>query len=73
MDKIKMTTDPRLRNKLQESPYMTVTEVAAYMRVSRMTIYRLVNDGTLPAIRIARSFRVHVDEVDKYVERWNSR
>jgi excisionase family DNA binding protein len=28
------------------------------MRVSRMTVYRLVHSGELPAIRFGRSFRV---------------
>jgi excisionase family DNA binding protein len=37
---------------------MTVAEVAAVMRVSRMTVYRLVHSGQLPAIRFGRSFRV---------------
>jgi len=35
-----------------------VAEVAEMMRVSKMTVYRLVHSGDLPAIRFGRSFRV---------------
>lgn len=38
--------------------FMTVAEVAELTRVSRMTVYRLVHSGELPAIRVGRSFRV---------------
>lgn len=38
--------------------FLTVAEVADMMRVSKMTVYRLVRSGELPAIRFGRSFRV---------------
>lgn len=38
--------------------FLTVAEVAELMRVSKMTVYRLVHAGELPAIRFGRSFRV---------------
>ncbi len=37
---------------------MTVAEVADVMRVSKMTVYRLIHSGELPAIRVGKSFRV---------------
>lgn len=43
---------------LSEARFLTVAEVADTMRVSRMTVYRLVHSGELPAIRFGRSFRV---------------
>ena len=43
----------------QPSPrFMTVSEVADVMRVSKMTVYRLIHAGELPAIRVGKSFRV---------------
>ncbi|HUA96478.1 MAG TPA: helix-turn-helix domain-containing protein [Acidimicrobiales bacterium] len=47
--------------------YMTVGEVAAVLRVSTMTVYRLINAGQLPAVRIGRSFRVREEELDHYL------
>lgn len=43
--------------------YMTVKEVAARWRVSKMTVYRLVQDRTLPAVQIGRSLRIDKQDV----------
>jgi excisionase family DNA binding protein len=47
--------------------FLTVAEVAARMRVSKMTVYRLVHGGELPAARVGRSFRVPRRAVDEYL------
>lgn len=38
--------------------FLTVQEVADVMRVSSMTVYRMVHSGEMPAIRFGRSFRI---------------
>ncbi|MFC9787341.1 helix-turn-helix domain-containing protein [Rhodococcus sp. NPDC127528] len=48
--------------------FLTVAEVATLMRVSKMTVYRLVHSGELPAVRVGRSFRVHAKAVHDYLE-----
>ncbi|GJF29794.1 transcriptional regulator [Kitasatospora sp. NE20-6] len=53
---------------LQEVAFLTVAEVAAVMRVSKMTVYRLVHSGELPAIRVGRSFRVPEQAVHAYLK-----
>ena len=52
---------------LAEVRFLTVAEVASIMRVSKMTVYRMVHAGELPAIRVGRSFRVPEDAVHKYL------
>jgi excisionase family DNA binding protein len=47
--------------------FLTVTEVAAIMRVSKMTVYRLVHSGELVAVRVGRSFRVPEPAVRDYL------
>jgi excisionase family DNA binding protein len=47
--------------------YVTVAEVADQLRVSNMTVYRLVQAGQLPAIRVGRSYRIREEDVDKYL------
>lgn len=47
--------------------FLTVAEVADLMRVSKMTVYRLVHSGELPAVRVGRSFRVHEQAVEEYL------
>jgi len=53
---------------LAEVKFLTVAEVATVMRVSKMTVYRLVHAGTLPAIRVGRSFRVPEQAVHDYLD-----
>jgi len=48
--------------------FLTVAEVAALMRVSKMTVYRLLHNGELPAVRVGRSFRVHSKAVHDMLE-----
>jgi excisionase family DNA binding protein len=52
---------------LEPVQFLTVAEVAAMMRVSKMTVYRLVHSGELPAARVGRSFRVPRDAVQDYL------
>ena len=54
---------------LSEVRFLTVAEVAEMMRVSKMTVYRLVHSGDLPAIRFGRSFRVPESAVVAALER----
>lgn len=51
-----------------ETQFMTVAEVASLMRVSKMTVYRLIKSGELPAVQVGRSFRVHAKAVHDYLE-----
>jgi excisionase family DNA binding protein len=52
---------------LSEVRFLTVAEVATVMRVSKMTVYRLVHGGELPAVRVGRSFRVPEQAVNDYL------
>ena len=49
------------------SRFFTVGEVADTLRVSNMTVYRLIESGELPAVRIGKSFRLREDDVDRYL------
>jgi excisionase family DNA binding protein len=45
----------------------TVAEVAAVLRVSNMTVYRLINAGELPALRVGKSYRIRQGDLDAYL------
>ena len=47
--------------------FLTVAEVAAMLRVSKMTVYRMVHSGDLPAMQVGRSFRVPERAVHDYL------
>jgi len=53
---------------LAEVSFLTVAEVASAMRVSKMTVYRLVHAGTLPAVQVGRSYRVPEQAVHDYLD-----
>jgi excisionase family DNA binding protein len=46
--------------------WLTVEEVAAELRVSKMTVSRLVNRGEIPAIRVGRSIRIDEAAFDRW-------
>ena len=46
---------------------LTVAEVASLMRVSTMTVYRLIKAGDLAAIRVGKSYRIKEDDVDAFI------
>ncbi len=48
-------------------PLLTVGEVAGIMRVSNMTVYRLIKSGQLSAIRVGKNYRIRRVDVDKYL------
>ena len=58
-----MTGSFQPEERLSEVRFLTVAEVATLMRVSKMTVYRLVHGGDLTAVRVGRSFRVPVHAV----------
>lgn len=47
--------------------FLTVAEAAAMLRVSKMTVYRMVHSGDLPAMQVGRSFRVPERAVEEYL------
>jgi excisionase family DNA binding protein len=46
---------------------VTISEAAHQLRVSKMTVYRLIHHGELPAIRISRTFRIHRCDLDEFL------
>jgi excisionase family DNA binding protein len=47
---------------------LTVREVAESMRVSTMTVYRLIRAGSLPAIRVGKHFRIRTRDLEHYLD-----
>ena len=51
-----------------EIALLTVREVAESMRVSTMTVYRLIRAGAIPAIRVGKHFRIRTRDLERYLE-----
>ena len=58
----------RSESPFSEVRFLTVAEVAELMRVSKMTVYRLVHAGEITAVRVGRSFRVPASAVHSYLK-----
>ena len=46
---------------------LTVAEVASTMRVSNMTVYRLIKSGDLAAVRVGKNYRIRAADVQRYL------
>ena len=55
------------RSALAADPLLTVSEVAETMRVSNMTVYRLIRSGQLAAIRVGKNYRIRESVVTRYL------
>jgi excisionase family DNA binding protein len=47
---------------------LTVAEVAAAMRVSNMTVYRLIKGGELPAVRVGKNYRLRESDLERFLQ-----
>ena len=47
---------------------LTVGEVAAAIRVSNMTVYRLIKSGELPALRVGKNYRLRQSDVERFLD-----
>jgi excisionase family DNA binding protein len=56
-----------LGSSLQSGKFLTVAEVAATIRVSKMSVYRLIHGGQLEAVQFGRSFRITEKALDAYL------
>ncbi len=47
---------------------LTVAEVADLLRVSNMSVYRLIKGGQMGAIRVGKNYRIPQADLDDYLE-----
>lgn len=52
---------------MQQTELKTVAEVAELLRVSNMTVYRLIRSGELPALRVGKSYRIRANDLETYL------
>lgn len=46
---------------------MTVKELSEYLRLDRMTIYKMLKEGTIPASRIGHQWRFFREDIDNWI------
>ncbi len=53
---------------IPQNKLLTVQEVAVYLRISRVTAWRWCQQGTIPAFRIGRNWRIHQNDLLAFVD-----
>lgn len=51
----------------EKTRFLTPAEVADMLRVSTMTVYRLIKAGDIPALKVGKSYRLREDDVDRWI------
>lgn len=47
---------------------MTIREVADYLRLSKVTVYKMTRQGKIPALKIGKQWRYNKSEIDSWVK-----
>ena len=58
-----------MENNILDYDILTVKEVACYLRVSRVTVWRWCQSGMLPAHQLGRSWRIYRDDLLQFLEK----
>ena len=66
-----VSTNPELSTDAGKR-WLKVAEVAQVLRVSKMTVYRLIAAGELRSARVGRSYRLTEADVNAYLKRGNA-
>jgi excisionase family DNA binding protein len=48
---------------------MTVHDVAEYLRLSEAKVYKMANEGRVPAIRMGKTWRFKKELIDEWIRR----
>ena len=52
---------------IQLSTVLTIDELAEYLKISKSTLYKLAQEGALPAQKVGRHWRFHREAVDQWL------
>jgi len=67
--KIKRVKLSRLEQKLRKNRLLTVKELAEYLDISELTVYRLAEKGKLPGVKIGRALRFRKARVNEWIRK----
>ena len=57
---------------MKQDVLMTVKEVARYLHVVQLTVYRMIDRGDLPAVKVGRVWRIRRQDLEDYLKRSTS-
>ncbi|HEB73776.1 DNA-binding protein [Methanosarcinales archaeon] len=47
----------------------TLEELAKYLKISKPTLYKMVEKGKIPALKIANQWRFKKDDINRWLEK----
>ena len=51
---------------------MTVDELAAYLKIPKSTLYKLVREGEIPSQKVGRHLRFRKETIDRWLDQGDS-
>lgn len=66
----KFTLKQKRRIEMEEKPsdVLTIDELAAYLKISKSTLYKLVREGKIPSQKIGKHWRFRKGAIDRWLE-----
>jgi excisionase family DNA binding protein len=61
---VTLASSPRFAH----TAFLTTSDVLQQLRVNARTVYRLIREGDLPAVRVGRQWRVRRTDFDAWLE-----
>lgn len=52
---------------VESDDIMTIEQLAAYLKISQSTLYKLVQDGKLPGQKVGKCWRFHKEAIDRWL------
>ncbi len=53
--------------KLHQDEVLTIDELATYLKVSKSTLYKLVQEGKIPGQKVGKHWRFHRDVIEQWL------
>ncbi len=51
----------------RDDEILTLDEIAAYLKIAKRTVYRLVQKGEIPAFKLGGTWRFRRSELDRWI------
>jgi excisionase family DNA binding protein len=48
---------------------LTIEELASYLKISKHTLYKMVEKGKIPALKVANQWRFKKEDINMWLER----
>ena len=53
---------------INENKWMTIDELALYLKIGKTKLYRMVQDGEIPASKVRSQWRCNREEIDAWMK-----